>query len=118
VLVQPTAVDTPFPQHARNLMDAEPKLPDTTMIDPDEVAAAIIGAAEKPQRSVKVGSGAVVDTALAKFVPGMADRVAARQTDSQRYDEPPRDPQGALRRPSAATGVVGRTHGTGGRERG
>lgn len=26
-LIHPTAVDTPFPQHARNYMDREPKLP-------------------------------------------------------------------------------------------
>jgi hypothetical protein len=26
-LIQPTATDTPFPQHARNYTDNEPKLP-------------------------------------------------------------------------------------------
>ena len=36
-LIQPTAVDTPFPQHARNYMDREPKLP-TPQIDPRQVA--------------------------------------------------------------------------------
>ena len=32
-LIQPTATDTPFPQHARNYQDQEPKLP-TPTIDP------------------------------------------------------------------------------------
>ena len=36
-LIQPTAVDTPFPQHARNYMDKEPKLP-TPQIDPETVS--------------------------------------------------------------------------------
>ena len=31
--IQPTAVNTPNPQHARNYMDKEPKLP-TSQIDP------------------------------------------------------------------------------------
>src|SRR5437868_13806310 len=39
-LIQPTAVDTPFPQHARNYMAQEAKLP-TPQIDPEKVAEAI-----------------------------------------------------------------------------
>ena len=53
-LIQPTAVDTPFPQHARNYQDQEPKLP-TPMIDPQQVADAILEAAVTPTRSKKVG---------------------------------------------------------------
>jgi len=36
-LIQPTAVDTPYPQHAKNYMDREPKLP-TPQIEPEKVA--------------------------------------------------------------------------------
>ena len=32
-LIQPTAVDTPYPQHAKNYMDKEPRLP-PPLIDP------------------------------------------------------------------------------------
>lgn len=35
-LIQPTAVNTPYPEHARNYMDREPKLP-TPQIDPHKV---------------------------------------------------------------------------------
>src|SRR5690606_35985707 len=35
-LIQPTAVDTPYPQRARNYMEQEPKLP-SPQIDPDRV---------------------------------------------------------------------------------
>jgi len=41
-LIQPTAVDTPYPQHAKNYMDREPKLP-TPQIEPEKVAEAISG---------------------------------------------------------------------------
>ena len=114
-MIQPTAVDTPFPQHARNYQDQEPKLP-TPMIDPQQVADAILEAAVTPTRSKKVGAMAVVNTAMAKLLPGLGDKVAAKQVDRQHYDEPPRHPEGALRQPSEETGVAGQRHGTGGRQ--
>ena len=110
-LIQPTATDTPFPQHARNYMDEEPKLP-TPQIDPYQVAEAILDAATDPTRYKKVGAMAKVNTATANLVPPLADRMAAMQADRQQYDEPPRDPSGTL----YAAGEAGRTHGVGGRE--
>jgi short-subunit dehydrogenase len=114
-LIQPTAVDTPFPQHARNYQDKEPKLP-TPMIDPQQVADAILDAAVSPTRSKKVGATSKLNTTVAKFIPSLADKMSAKQVDRQHYDEKPRNPDGALNRPSEATGVSGQTHGTGGRE--
>jgi hypothetical protein len=86
-LIQPTAVDTPFPQHARNYMEQEPKLP-TPMIDPQKVADAILKAAVKHQRDVKVGAGAVLNTTLGKIAPGLGDKASAMQADRQQYHEP------------------------------
>jgi short-subunit dehydrogenase len=114
-LIQPTAVDTPFPQHARNYQDKEAKLP-TPQIDPQQVADAILEAAATPTRSKKVGVMAVVNTTMAKAVPSVGDKMAAMQADRQHSDEPPRHPEGALDQPSEKTGVAGQTHGTGGRE--
>jgi short-subunit dehydrogenase len=114
VLVQPTATDTPFPQHAKNYMDKEPKLPDP-QIEPRQVADAILEAAVKPTRYVKVGAGAKLNSMVAKFAPGMGDRMAAKQVNRQQYDERPRNPDGALNEPSERT-VAGQTHGTGGIE--
>jgi len=114
-LIQPTAVDTPFPQHARNYMDKEPKLP-TPMIEPQKVADAILDAAVNPTRSKKVGAGSVLNTTMAKLAPAIGDKIAAKQVDRQHYDERPRNPDGTLDQPSEATGVAGQTHGTGGRE--
>lgn len=110
-LVQPTATDTPFPQHARNYMDQEPKLP-TPRIDPYEVAEAILETAVDGKRYRKVGMMARMNTAAAKTLPPLADRLAAGQADRQQYDEPPRDPAGTLH----TAGGSGRTHGTGGVE--
>jgi short-subunit dehydrogenase len=108
-LIQPTAVDTPFPQHARNYMDREPKLP-TPQIDPDDVAESILDAASSHTRAKRVGAGSKVNTTVAKLAPGLAEKMAAKQADRQQYDEPPRDPAGTLFKP----GESGQTHGSGG----
>jgi short-subunit dehydrogenase len=113
-LIQPTAVDTPFPQHARNYMDSEPKLPSPT-IEPEDVAKAILRAATHPTRDKKVGAMAKLGTAIAKVAPRLGDKMSAKRAHQQNYDEPPRHPEGTLFQPSESTGVVGQTHGPGGR---
>ena len=98
-LIQPTAVDTPFPEHAKNYMDKEPKLP-TPMIDPEKVAKAILKAAVKPERDVKVGAMAKLDTTVSKIAPSFGDKMAALQANRQQRDEAPRNPEGTLYKPS------------------
>ncbi len=107
VLIQPTAVDTPFPEHAANYMDQAPKLP-TPMIEPEEVAAAILKAAEKGGRDITVGAVAKLDTLAAKIAPGLGDRMSAMQAGRQQRDEPARDRAGALHRPGGEGQVHGR----------
>jgi short-subunit dehydrogenase len=107
-LVRPTATDTPFPQHARNYMPREPKLP-APRIAPSRVADAILDAAANPVRDIKVGLMARLHTALWRFAPAVAHRAAKLQANRQQYDEPPRQPDGGLYRPAAE----GRIHGTG-----
>lgn len=113
-LIQPTAVDTPYPQHARNYMDREPKLPEP-MIDPNEVAEAILEAATRPTRDKKVGAMSVVNTMMSKVVPGAGEKQSAKRVTQQQYAEPPRHPEGVLYQASEAI-VAGRIHGLGGRE--
>ena len=108
-LIQPTAVDTPYPEHARNYMSSEPRLP-TPQIDPQDVAEAILKAATEGGRDVKVGAMATLNTAMAKVAPSLGDKMAARQAGRQQRDEPPRHPEGTLYRP----GESGRTHGSSG----
>jgi short-subunit dehydrogenase len=105
-LIQPTAVDTPYPQHARNYMDQEPKLP-TPMIEPEKVAEAILGAATKPERDIKVGSMSKVNVAVSKIAPSLGDKVSAKQANRQQYDQRPQHPEGTLYTP----GETGRIHG-------
>lgn len=113
-LIQPTATDTPFPQHARNYMNKEPKLP-TPMIEPSAVAKAILHAAEHPVRAKKVGVMAKLNTAVAKYAPALGEKLAAKQANRQQYDERPRNPEGTLYRAGEkSTQISGRTHGTGG----
>jgi short-subunit dehydrogenase len=102
-LIQPTAVNTPYPQHARNYMDKEPKLP-TPLIDPQRVLKAAI----EPARDIKVGMMSKVNTTMAKIAPALGIKMAARQASRQQYDQPPsRDPQGALWEASGGGDIYG-----------
>lgn len=114
-LIQPTAVDTPFPQHARNYMDREPKLPEP-QIDPSDVAEAILDAAVNPTRVKKVGAMAKLNTTISKISQTIGEKMSASYADRQQYEEPPRNRAGALHQPSEMTAIVGQTHGAGGEE--
>jgi short-subunit dehydrogenase len=105
-LIQPTAVDTPFDEHGRNYMDKQPDLP-TPQLDPQQVADAILAAAVKPTREHRVGMMSKMNTFVAKNIPSVGDRMAAKQAENLQRDEPPRDPEGTLYIP----GESGRTHG-------
>lgn len=106
VLVQPTATDTPFPQHARNYMDRESKLP-SPMIEPSRVAAAILHAATHGGRATQVGAMSKFNSLASRLAPALAERMAALQAGRQQLDAPPLDPRGTLDQP----GHAGRIHG-------
>jgi short-subunit dehydrogenase len=108
VLVQPTATNTPYPQHARNYMDREPKLP-SPLIDPHRVAEAILDAAQKGGRDIKVGAMSHINTATSKLLPALGERMAAKQAGRQQHEQGPRDPGGTLFRP----GETGQVYGVG-----
>jgi short-subunit dehydrogenase len=105
-LIQPGATDTPFPQHARNYMDKEPALP-TPLDDPFHVAEKILEAATHEKRSIKVSNAAKMNVMMAKFAPALADKMGAKQMERQNYDEPPRNPAGALHAPTDSGRVFG-----------
>jgi short-subunit dehydrogenase len=111
-LIQPTAVDTPYPQHARNYMTREPQLP-SPRIDPSKVASAILRAATRELREVKVGAMARLNTTVAKLAPALGDKLAARLADRQQANEPPENPVGALYRAGGNGHKHGRRHGNG-----
>jgi short-subunit dehydrogenase len=106
-LIKPTGIDTPFPQHARNYLEKEPKLP-APVYPPEEVARAILYAATHAKRDIYIGGGARAASTLGRIAPRAMDRVSSRiMPEEQQRDEPPRDPQGTLYAP----GVDGRVHG-------
>ena len=105
-LIQPTAVDTPFDQHGKNYMDKAANLP-TPMLDPQQVADAILSAAVKPTRDMRVGMMSKVNTFVSKNLPAIGDRMSAKQLKNLQRDEPPRDPSGTLYIP----GESGQVHG-------
>ena len=106
-LIQPTAVATPYDEHARNYQPQDAKLP-TPMVKPEQVADAILGAAVKPERHVKVGLMSKVNTFLANDLPGVADPMSGKQADHQHRDGPARDPAGALEEAGESGRVQGR----------
>jgi DNA-binding transcriptional ArsR family regulator len=89
-LVQPTAVNTPYPQHAMNYLATEPKHA-PPVYDPAIVADAILACAEKPHRNLRVGGGAKMFTMMEKTAPGLADKMKMSHFEQQHADEPPRD---------------------------
>jgi short-subunit dehydrogenase len=109
-LIEPTAVNTPRPQHARNYMDREPRLP-SPQLDPHQVASAILDAATTPRRDVKVGVIAKLDVAAQKVLPGLGDHIAALQVPRQQTDAPPENPAGSLHAPGGTGRIYGRGAG-------
>lgn len=72
-LIKPSSIDTPLPEHARNYMPVEPKLP-PPVYAPELVAEAVLHAAEHPVRDLFVGSGGKGLSALGQYTPRIADR--------------------------------------------
>ena len=75
-LIKPSAMHTPYPDHARNRMDTPAKLP-PVIYDPRLVARAVVFAAQTPRRELTVGgfgAGAAVGDLVA---PGLLDRAMA-----------------------------------------
>lgn len=100
-LIQPSAVNTPFPHHARNYMDREPKLP-PPLIEPEQVAEAILKAATTGGRDIKVGAMAVINTTVSKLMPSLGDKMSVKRGMSQIGDMPPLHPEGTLFKPGEA----------------
>jgi short-subunit dehydrogenase len=71
-LIKPGSINTPYPEHARNYMNAPPRLP-PMLYDPQLVAEAILFACENPRRQLYVGGSG--------YLISLAGRLAPRATD-------------------------------------
>jgi NAD(P)-dependent dehydrogenase (short-subunit alcohol dehydrogenase family) len=87
-LIKPSAIDTPYFQHAKNYMATEPK-PPAPVYAPEVVANAILRAAEHPVRDITIGGGGRLISALGSALPRLTDFYMERAMfDSQRSDVP------------------------------
>ncbi|WP_085809128.1 SDR family oxidoreductase [Sphingomonas sp. TZW2008] len=71
-LVKPGAIDTPFPEHARNFMDTPPRLPPPLYV-PDVVADAVLFACAHPKRTLYAGGGGLLSSLFSQAAPRLAD---------------------------------------------
>jgi short-subunit dehydrogenase len=87
-LVEPSAIDTPYPEHAKNYMDVEPTH-QPPVYAPEIVANAILHCASHQHRTVRVGAGAKAFTLIEKVAPALGDRIKVATTfDGSRTNEP------------------------------
>jgi NAD(P)-dependent dehydrogenase (short-subunit alcohol dehydrogenase family) len=95
-LIKPSAIDTPYFQHAKNYMAVEPK-PPAPVYAPEVVANAVLRAAEHPVRDITIGGGGRLITALGTALPRLTDFYMERAMfDSQRSDVPSGERSGNL----------------------
>lgn len=73
-LIKPGAIDTPFPEHARNFMDQPPRLP-PPLYTPSVVADAVLFACETPRRTLYAGGGGRLASLLSRSAPRVSDRI-------------------------------------------
>jgi len=90
-LIKPSAVDTPYVRHAKNLLSTEPLNP-PPVYAPDLVAEAILHCAEHPERDVIVGGGGMALSAISPHLPQLTDKfMRATMFDLQKSGEPKPD---------------------------
>jgi len=93
-LIKPSAIDTPYTRHAKNLMSVEPQNP-PPVYAPDLVAEAILHCAEHPERDLYVGGGGKALAAAGHYAPRLTDKmIEATMFDMQKSDrqKPPARP--------------------------
>jgi len=91
-LIKPGAIDTPFPEHARNFMDQPPRLP-PPLYAPSVVADAVLFACEIPRRTLYAGGGGLLSALLSNAAPRLSDKIMELVgTVAQQKPEDPGDP--------------------------
>jgi NAD(P)-dependent dehydrogenase (short-subunit alcohol dehydrogenase family) len=90
-LVKPSSIGTPLPQHMRHFAGFEPRLP-PPIYEPDEVAATIIRACERPVRDAFVGGAGRMLSSLGHRAPRVADWVGEKFLLPVQYSDQPATP--------------------------
>jgi short-subunit dehydrogenase len=84
-LVKPSAINTPYVEHARNYMERAPALP-PPVYAPEVVADAILRCAERRVREITVGGGGRAMAVAGRLAPRMMDRYMERTMFEQQKD--------------------------------
>lgn len=90
-LIKPTAIHTPFPEHAKNYMDFEPQLP-APVYAPELVAEAILHCAQNQVRDFFVGDMAAAHSAMATYAPRLTDKFMEMSAESMQNSGKPSNP--------------------------
>jgi short-subunit dehydrogenase len=86
-LIKPSAIDTPYTQHAKNYLEKEASVP-PPVFAPDLVAEAILHCAEHSVRDFTVGEGKLL-AAMGQIAPRIMDKVMEKDVSKrQMKDEP------------------------------
>lgn len=109
-LIKPASINTPFPEHAKNYMDRAPKLP-PPVYAPEDVADAILFAAEHGGRDYYIGGGAKMMSQFNRTAPRAVDWMGAHMVTRQSTSNEPAggDRDGALYKPGQDGEVHGRS---------
>ena len=99
-LIKPSAIDTPFPVHAKTYLENTPTLPPPIYM-PQDVAEAILHATVHGGRDYYIGGGGKLMSSLNKHLPGIVDWFGANFVPKQSVKEETldRDPEGVLYTP-------------------
>jgi short-subunit dehydrogenase len=98
-LIKPSAINTPYVEHAKNYLNDEPSNP-PPVYAPDTVAQAILFAAEHPQRDIFVGVGGKMMSSMGKIAPRLTDLFMERTMFRQQHSgRPPRRIPNGLHEP-------------------
>lgn len=87
-LIKPSAIDTPYTRHAKNLMTVEPNNP-PPVYAPETVAEAILHCAEHAERDVFVGGAGKMLSEAGHHLPRLTDKVMqSMMIDTQKSGRP------------------------------
>jgi hypothetical protein len=89
-LIKPSAIDTPYKEHAKNYLETQPENP-PPVYAPETVAEAILHCAENPNRDVFIGGAGKALSTLGKYAPRLTDQVMEKTMVGQTRSGEPAD---------------------------
>jgi short-subunit dehydrogenase len=99
-LVKPASINTPFTEHARNFMQAEPEFV-PPVYAPEEAARAILRCVERPTREIIIGGGGRMMSMMETIAPRLTDYYMERTFFTQQQKHEPAHTPDSLYIPQA-----------------